>query len=187
MENRDFSVHQSPSSVIKALSRDSSVGQSSCTYYRSTTNEGVPFDWEMQPGTPKHRPREEVIPPPTPPPAMQSPSFPRPNVDLYVESKESTPWRFWLWKKRLSKIIQRIRPKQKQKHNKKQTNEGPNNNYSRIEKEKQREPPSTPVPKNSTSRGGAPPRAGGRKKLIPLEDLDERSWLSFKDNIDREG
>ncbi|KAI3772073.1 hypothetical protein L6452_03247 [Arctium lappa] len=107
MENRDFDMHQSPSSVIKTLSRDSSVGQSSCTYYRSTTNEGVPFDWEMQPGTPKHRPQEEIIPPPTPPPAMQSPSFPRPNVDLYVESKESTPWRFWLWKKRLSKIIQR--------------------------------------------------------------------------------
>ncbi|PWA78407.1 hypothetical protein CTI12_AA164370 [Artemisia annua] len=110
MENRDFDMHQySPSSTNKTLSRNSSVGQASSTYYRSSTNEGVPFDWEMQPGTPKHRPREEIIPPPTPPPAMQSLAFSRPNVDLYGESKESTSWRFWFWKKRSSKIIQRVR------------------------------------------------------------------------------
>nr|XP_043619646.1 uncharacterized protein LOC122591443 [Erigeron canadensis] len=108
METQDFDMHQSPSSVTKTLSRDSSVGQSSCIYYRNTNNEGVPFDWEMQPGTPKHRPREEVIPPPTPPPAMQSLAFSRPNVDLYGESRESTSWRFF-WKKRLSRIIQRVR------------------------------------------------------------------------------
>lgn len=113
MGNRDFDhTPQSPSSIIKALSRDSSVGQSSSTYYRSSNNEGVPFDWEMQPGTPKHRPQEEIIPPPTPPPARQSLAFSRANADLYgeaIESKESTSWRFWLWKKRLSKIIQRGR------------------------------------------------------------------------------
>ncbi|MFS7935961.1 hypothetical protein Hanom_Chr05g00409741 [Helianthus anomalus] len=110
MGNQDsFEMPQSPS-VIKALSRDYSVGQSSSTYYRSTANEGVPFDWEMQPGTPKHRPREEVIPPPTPPPAMQSLALSRHNADLYGEpTRESTPWRFWPWKKRLSKIIQRGR------------------------------------------------------------------------------
>nr|GEW86256.1 hypothetical protein [Tanacetum cinerariifolium] len=110
MENRDFDMHQSsPSSTNKALSRNSSIGQASSTYYRSSTNEGVPFDWEMQPGTPKHRrPRQEIIPPPTPPPAMQSLAFSRPNVDLYGESKaSSTSWRFWFWKKRSSKIIQR--------------------------------------------------------------------------------
>ncbi|KAI3782218.1 hypothetical protein L2E82_12255 [Cichorium intybus] len=106
MENRDFDILQSPSSAIKTLSKDSSVGQSSCIYYRSTANEGVPFDWEMQPGTPKQQPRDEVIPPPTPPPAMQSLAFSRPNFDLYDEPREST-WRFWLWKKRLSKIILR--------------------------------------------------------------------------------
>ncbi|KAK9055242.1 hypothetical protein SSX86_026325 [Deinandra increscens subsp. villosa] len=109
MENRDFDANQSPSSVVKALSRDSSYGRSSSTYYRSTANEGVPFDWEMQPGTPKHRPREDIIPPPTPPPAMQNLAFPRPNADLYGEPRESTSWRFWLWRKRFSKIIQRGR------------------------------------------------------------------------------
>lgn len=110
MENSDFDMYQcSPSSVTKTLSRDASVGQSSCIYYRSTNNEGVPFDWEKQPGTPKHRPREDTIPPPTPPPAMQSLAFSRPNADLYGESRECTSWRFSLWKKRFSKIIQRIR------------------------------------------------------------------------------
>lgn len=109
MENRDFDMHQSPSSTMKALSRNASVGQSSCTYYRNTNNEGVPFDWEMQPGTPKQRPREELIPPPTPPPAMQSMAFSRTNADLYGESRESTSWRFWIWKKRFTKIIQRVR------------------------------------------------------------------------------
>ncbi|CAH1432609.1 unnamed protein product [Lactuca virosa] len=107
MENRDMDMPQSPSSCIKTLSRDSSVGQSSCIYYRSTLNEGVPFDWEMQPGTPKHQPQEQIIPPPTPPPAMQSLAFSRPNFDLYDEPKESTSWRFWFWKKRSSRNFQR--------------------------------------------------------------------------------
>ncbi|KAL8191516.1 hypothetical protein R6Q57_028247 [Mikania cordata] len=109
MENRDYDMTQSPSSVTKALSRDSSVGRrSSSTYYRSTANEGVPFDWEMQPGTPKKRPQEEIIPPPTPPPAMQNLAFSRPNTDLFGEPRESGSWRFWLWKKRFS-MIQRGR------------------------------------------------------------------------------
>ncbi|KAD3068104.1 hypothetical protein E3N88_35984 [Mikania micrantha] len=88
MENRDYDMPQSPSFVTKALSRDSSVGRrSSSTYYRSAANEGVPFDWEMQPGTPKKRPQEEIIPPPTPPPAMQSLAFSRPNTDLFEKGK----------------------------------------------------------------------------------------------------
>ncbi|KAK9078883.1 hypothetical protein SSX86_002941 [Deinandra increscens subsp. villosa] len=88
-------------SISKILSRDSSFGKSSRVYYRSATNLGVPFQWEKKPGTPIIPTREEVILPPTPPPRVQSLVLPRPPK---VEMKNSSlSWRFWLWRRRLSK------------------------------------------------------------------------------------
>ncbi|KAL7594115.1 hypothetical protein Lser_V15G33415 [Lactuca serriola] len=111
MGNQDFENNQTLFSVLKGeefptskiLSRDSSVGQSSRIYYQNTTNEGVPFKWEMQPGTPKNPPQVEIIPPPTPPPAVQSLAIPRPKL-VVSGSKDSFSWRFWSWKK-LSKNL----------------------------------------------------------------------------------
>ncbi|KAI3496190.1 hypothetical protein L1887_38544 [Cichorium endivia] len=111
MDNRHFEKNQTPFfflkgeefSTSKILSRDSSVGQSSRIYYQNTTNEGVPFKWEMQPGTPKNPPQVEVIPPPTPPPAVQSLAIPRPKL-VDSGSKDLFSWRFWSWKK-LSKNL----------------------------------------------------------------------------------
>ncbi|XP_038878338.1 uncharacterized protein LOC120070597 [Benincasa hispida] len=56
------------------------MSRSSRFYYRRTT-EGVPFQWEMQPGTPKNTPPlTDVVPPPiSPPPAMLSLSLSKPG------------------------------------------------------------------------------------------------------------
>ncbi|KAK9076812.1 hypothetical protein SSX86_005146 [Deinandra increscens subsp. villosa] len=114
MDNQDFKNNQTLFPVVlegeefsksKILARDSSVGQSSRIYYQNTTNEGVPFKWEMQPGTPLNPPLVEVIPPPTPPPAVQSLALPLPKVvDSTGGSKNLLSWRFWSWK-RLSKKL----------------------------------------------------------------------------------
>ncbi|XP_042044932.1 uncharacterized protein LOC121790906 [Salvia splendens] len=66
--------------ISRILARESSVGQSSRVFYRS--NEGIPFRWEMQPGTAKNPQQEEqVIPPICPPPLMQCLGLPLPNLD----------------------------------------------------------------------------------------------------------
>ncbi|KVI01408.1 hypothetical protein Ccrd_020321 [Cynara cardunculus var. scolymus] len=120
MENQDFRKNQPPFYVLKGqdcskiLSRNSSASLSSRTYYQNTTNEGVPFKWEMQPGTPKNPPRAEVIPPPTPPPAVQSLSLPRLKV-VDGGSKDLLTWRSWSWKK-LRKNFRFQRHDQKGRH-----------------------------------------------------------------------
>lgn len=100
----DQEVEQKPVSVLQGdgicmnriLARESSVGKSSHIFYRS--GEGVPFIWEMQPGTPKNPQEDEVIPPICPSPLMQSIGLPLPNLDHdepHVEpaSKTSKMWR----------------------------------------------------------------------------------------------
>lgn len=79
-------------------SRNSSMSRSSRFYYRRTT-EGVPFQWEMQPGTPKSNPPlTEVIPPPiSPPPAVLSLGFSKPV--RVVQNKQSLFVLFGPWRK----------------------------------------------------------------------------------------
>lgn len=83
--------------INRILARESSVGQSSRTFYRSA--EGVPFRWEMQPGTPKNPQQvEHFIPPICPSPLMQSLGIPLPNLDCDDDnddpaSKTSKVWR----------------------------------------------------------------------------------------------
>lgn len=79
------------------LSRNSSVGCSSRIYYCRST-EGVPFNWEMQPGTPRSLPKEEAIPPITPPPAVVSLGLPKPCFDVQ-QSKPPTRPRLRFWRK----------------------------------------------------------------------------------------
>ena len=80
----------------KVISRDSTVGCSSRIYYYRNS-EGVPFEWEMQPGTPKEPPKDEEIPPITPPPAVLSLGLPKPCINN--EQPKAKTWlimlRFW--------------------------------------------------------------------------------------------
>lgn len=87
----------------RILARETSIGQSSRVYYRSPV-EGVPFKWEKLPGTPKNQPEEEVIPPLSPPPQVQSKGLPsRPSfVDKLAKESNDDGRKvkfFWLWKK----------------------------------------------------------------------------------------
>ncbi|KAK4370193.1 hypothetical protein RND71_009668 [Anisodus tanguticus] len=85
--------------MSRILSRESSVGQSSQIYYYRRRAEGVPFQWERQPGTPKNPPKEDVnIPPLSPPPSFQSLGLPKPCFHD-DELPESKPLKVWLSKK----------------------------------------------------------------------------------------
>ncbi|KAJ4709315.1 putative OSBP(Oxysterol binding protein)-related protein 4B [Melia azedarach] len=92
----------------KVLSRDSSVGYSSrILYYRSA--EGVPFKWEMQPGTPKDPPKEDILPPLSPPPAILSLGLPKPCINI-EEPKFSmrSKLKFWKHNYKKSQEIKRV-------------------------------------------------------------------------------
>ncbi|XP_021277341.1 uncharacterized protein LOC110411487 [Herrania umbratica] len=80
----------------KIISRTSSVGYSSRIYYYRSS-EGVPFNWEMQPGTPKEPQKEDIVPPPSPPPAVLSLGLPKPCMNI-EEPKPSIRLRFKFWK-----------------------------------------------------------------------------------------
>lgn len=65
--------HENINNIL--LSRNSSAGFS---YFRC--NEGIPFEWEMQPGISKHpQQQQHIIPPLTPPPAILSSNLPTPS------------------------------------------------------------------------------------------------------------
>ncbi|KAL2338644.1 hypothetical protein Fmac_013090 [Flemingia macrophylla] len=86
-------------SLSKILSRRTSLGCSSrMSYYRS--GEGVPFKWEMQPGIAKERPKEDLPPLLSPPPALLSLGLPKPCIP---EPKPSTRSRLRFWKKRVKR------------------------------------------------------------------------------------
>jgi hypothetical protein len=99
-------THEKKTSVLqgdnfffnRVISRNSSVGCSSrILYYRSA--EGVPFKWEMQPGTPKDPPKEESIPPIRPPPALLGIGLPKPCIDIKgPKTSMRSRFRFWFWK-----------------------------------------------------------------------------------------
>ncbi|RXH78682.1 hypothetical protein DVH24_002200 [Malus domestica] len=74
------------------------------------STEGVPFNWEMQPGTPRNPPKEEVIPPISPPPAVLSLGLPNPCIDQHPRSNKpptSPLHRLKFWTKKSKKNKQR--------------------------------------------------------------------------------
>lgn len=95
----------------KIISRASSVGLSSRVYYRNSKG-GVPFKWEMQPGMAKNPPRKDVIPPPSPPPAVQNRWLAKhnrlPNPESYKKSSSLSKLRFWKKKSKKTVHIQRF-------------------------------------------------------------------------------
>lgn len=82
----------------RIISRDSSIGCSSRIYYYRSS-EGIPFNWEMQPGTPKEPQKKDVLPPISPPPALLSLGLPKPRIDVVKENKGSKLKVFKFWKR----------------------------------------------------------------------------------------
>ncbi|OAY31946.1 uncharacterized protein LOC110600609 [Manihot esculenta] len=84
----------------RVISRNPSVGYSSRVFYYRSGAEGVPFQWEMQPGTPKVQPKEESIPPLSPPPALLSLGLPKPCIDVDQEvNRVSLGSRLKFWRR----------------------------------------------------------------------------------------
>ncbi|GMJ11786.1 hypothetical protein HRI_004847800 [Hibiscus trionum] len=82
----------------RIISRNSSIGCSSRIYYYRSS-EGIPFNWEMQPGTPKEPQKEDTLPPISPPPAVLSLGLPKPRIGIADEPKPSKLVRmFKFWK-----------------------------------------------------------------------------------------
>ncbi|XP_015887184.3 uncharacterized protein LOC107421988 [Ziziphus jujuba] len=83
----------------RIISRNSTVGCSSRVYYYRSS-EGIPFEWEMQPGTPKDPPKEEALPPLSPPPAVISLGLPKPCIlNLEPKTPSRSIWLIRFWKK----------------------------------------------------------------------------------------
>ncbi|KAE8651668.1 uncharacterized protein LOC116402243 [Cucumis sativus] len=83
----------------KVISRTSSIGYSSHSiYYSGTADQGVPFKWETQPGTPKDPPPQDLLPPLSPPPAVLSLGVPKPYIDQ-PKSRPLPRMRLRFWKK----------------------------------------------------------------------------------------
>ncbi|CAH8382946.1 unnamed protein product [Eruca vesicaria subsp. sativa] len=84
------------------ISRSSSVGVSSRLFYyyhHRSLDDGVPFKWEMQPGTPINPPPQEIVPPITPPPAHLSRSLTKPSFgETNKRSRFTGNVRLWGWK-----------------------------------------------------------------------------------------
>ncbi|KAJ7979454.1 putative OSBP(Oxysterol binding protein)-related protein 4B [Quillaja saponaria] len=102
--------HQRDMFLTKILSRNSSVSCSSHIYYYRNP-EGVPFKWEMKPGTPINPPKEEALPPLCPPPAILSLGLPKPCIEQHKPSSRPRLIRFWKKKcstrnKQMSKKLQ---------------------------------------------------------------------------------
>ncbi|KAJ6435489.1 hypothetical protein OIU84_000640 [Salix udensis] len=95
---RKTSVHQGDNFFSgRVISRNSSAGCSSRIFYNRSA-EGVPFQWEMQPGTPRDPPGEEIIPALSPPPAMLSLGLRKPFRDMEETKTSSMRSRFRFWK-----------------------------------------------------------------------------------------
>ncbi|KAI4344413.1 hypothetical protein L6164_011644 [Bauhinia variegata] len=79
----------------KFLDKSLSVGCSSRVSYYRSGDEGVPFKWEMQPGKAKEPPKEEMLPPLSPPPALLSLGLPKPCIQEPKPSMRSRLIKFW--------------------------------------------------------------------------------------------
>ncbi|KAI3788710.1 hypothetical protein L2E82_01483 [Cichorium intybus] len=62
-------IKQDDKFFTRLLSKESSVANPSFRVYYGNISGAVPFTWEIQPGTPKHKFSDNSIPPLTPPPS----------------------------------------------------------------------------------------------------------------------
>ncbi|KAG6430899.1 hypothetical protein SASPL_108973 [Salvia splendens] len=93
-----FAVEEGDFFMSRILSQVSAPEQFSGPLHGGDLAAGVPFGWEMHPGTPKEVAEDELIPPPSPPPAAQSLSLPRPVPAGRDMKTKSSAWKkAWLW------------------------------------------------------------------------------------------
>ncbi|KAJ0250993.1 Oxysterol-binding 4B-like protein [Hirschfeldia incana] len=80
-----------------SISRNSSIGY---YYQRKSSSDGVPFKWEMQPGTPINTQPTEIVPPISPPPAMLSLGYSKPSIPVEEPKRSVLPAKLKLrrWK-----------------------------------------------------------------------------------------
>lgn len=86
------SIRSKPSEEIKSysrrLSREFHIPDTSFDVYYRENPDGIPFLWEIRPGTPKIKTREFPVPPLTPPPSFHATPSPR---KLVLNPVRSTP------------------------------------------------------------------------------------------------
>lgn len=78
------------------LSRNSTINQSSRLFYQNPGS--VPFEWEKLPGKSKDPAKAEIIPPPSPPPAVQSLGLSTPRVRFQSEKPKKNSLSLFLKK-----------------------------------------------------------------------------------------
>ncbi|GER52612.1 hypothetical protein STAS_30075 [Striga asiatica] len=90
----------------RIFSRASALEKFSVPLENGQTPASVPFGWESQPGTPKNLPENELIPPPSLPPAVQSLSLPLPKLlEDEDEAKNGSTWkRARLWRRKKKNV-----------------------------------------------------------------------------------
>lgn len=75
LPNKSFQMNkQDNKCVSRLISKETSIVNSSCRVYYGEAA-AVPFEWESQPGTPKHTLSETTLPPLTPPPSYSTPPY----------------------------------------------------------------------------------------------------------------
>lgn len=94
-----FAVEEDGSILSRILTRVSTGDQFSGPLTADIQPARVPFRWETEPGTPTHPPENDVmIPPPSPPPAVQSLTLPPPRPCFAGEREKKSTWkRAWIW------------------------------------------------------------------------------------------
>lgn len=72
LPQKSLPMKQDDKFFSRVLSKESSMANPSFKVYYGGLPGNVPFMWESQPGTPKHKFSEETLPPLTPPPSYYS-------------------------------------------------------------------------------------------------------------------
>lgn len=98
--NKQRSILQQNNELFssKILTRQSTLGSCSSRFFFGASD-GVPFQWETQPGKPIKPPSDDILPPLSPPPAVLAMNLPMPCMDILDEPKARKWSRAWLAKK----------------------------------------------------------------------------------------
>ncbi|KAK9068949.1 hypothetical protein SSX86_013065 [Deinandra increscens subsp. villosa] len=75
---KPLKIKQDDKFSSKLVSKENSAANPSFRVYYGNVPSSVPFTWEIQPGTPKHKFSDNSVPPLTPPPSYY---FSNPNLD----------------------------------------------------------------------------------------------------------
>ncbi|KAI3829491.1 hypothetical protein L1987_03616 [Smallanthus sonchifolius] len=78
LSQNPLKIKQDDKFFSRLLSKENSASNPSFRVYYGNVSGAVPFTWEIQPGTPKHKLSDNSIPPLTPPPSYY---FSNPNHD----------------------------------------------------------------------------------------------------------